>query len=50
MVTANWHDELFPLLSVAVAVTRVVPKGKLVPDGGLKVTMGIPQLSVAEAA
>ncbi len=33
-VTSNWQLALFPLLSVAVQLTVVVPRGKLLPDAG----------------
>jgi hypothetical protein len=37
----------FPAASVAVAFTVVVPTGKTEPDGGLLITVGTEQLSVA---
>jgi hypothetical protein len=47
-VTVNRHVLEFPLASVAVTVTVVVPTGKSVPDAGLALTTGeASQLSVA---
>ena len=38
---------LFPDASIAVHVTTVVPGRKTVPEGGVLVTLGVPQVSVA---
>lgn len=46
-VTVSVHCAVFPDVSVAVAVTVVVPFGKDVPDGGLLTTVTPGQLSVA---
>src|SRR3954454_19612239 len=47
MTTRNVQVDLFPLPSVAVLVTRLVPKGKRDPEAVLFTTVGTPQLSVA---
>ena len=39
--------DLFPLESVAVLVTTLVPIENLDPEGGVLTTVGVPQLSVA---
>jgi hypothetical protein len=39
-VTLNVHWALFPLASVAVQVTCVVPSGKILPEAGLQTTVG----------
>ena len=42
---------LLPYLSIAVQVTAVEPTAKLVPEGGLQVTVGLsPELSVANGS
>src|SRR5436190_6445368 len=41
---------MFPLASVAVHVTWLVPRGKRVPDGGAQTTVAPAQLSVAPGA
>ena len=48
-VTVNEHIEsgLSGLISEAVQVTVVVPTGKQKPEGGLQLTVALPQLSVA---
>jgi hypothetical protein len=46
-VTVNVQVELLPIASVAVAVTIVVPTGKVEPEGGFTVTITPGQLSVA---
>jgi hypothetical protein len=46
-VTVKLHDAVFPEVSVAVAVTVVVPFGNAVPDGGFDTTVTPGQLSVA---
>jgi hypothetical protein len=46
-VTLKLQVAEFPAASLAVAVTVVVPTGKTEPDGGLLVTFGTEQLSVA---
>jgi len=46
----NVHVAVFPLVSVAVHVTVVVPSLKVDPDGGTHATDPIPQLSVAVGA
>ena len=45
-VTVNEQVAVLPLASVAVAVTVVVPFGKLDPDGGLLMTATPEQLSL----
>jgi hypothetical protein len=39
-VTVKLHVSLLPQLSLAVAVTVVVPTGKVLPLGGLATTLG----------
>jgi hypothetical protein len=46
-VTVNEQVAVFPDVSVAVAVTVVVPFGNAVPDGGLLTTVTPGQLSLA---
>src|ERR1041384_4182821 len=46
-VTANVQLLWLPLASVATAVTRVTPTGKVLPLGGTLTTVGAPQLSAA---
>ena len=48
-VTVNEHiaSGLSGLISEAVQVTVVVPTGKQKPEGGLQLTVALPQLSVA---
>src|SRR4051812_31671359 len=46
-MTCCWHVAVFPLLSVAVQVTRFVPTGNCV--GALLVIVTVPQLSLAVA-
>lgn len=41
------HCDVFPEESVAIAVTVVVPLGKVDPDGGVATTVTPGQLSVA---
>jgi hypothetical protein len=48
-VTVKVRLALFPTLSIAVAVTVVVPTGKMLPLAGEYVTTGVPRLSVALA-
>jgi hypothetical protein len=49
-VTINVHEPLFPLESVAVQVTVVVPFGNVEPEAGEQVGVPTPeQLSVAVA-
>jgi hypothetical protein len=45
-VTVKLHVPVLPDVSVAVHVTVVVPTGKLEPDAGAHMTVGVPQLSV----
>jgi hypothetical protein len=45
-VTVNVQVPVLPDASVAVQVTVVVPTGKLEPDAGAHMTVGVPQLSV----
>ena len=47
MVTVKLHVLTFPLASVAVLVTVVVPTGNAVPLGGTLVKLTDPQLSLA---
>ena len=48
ILTWNEHIPVFPLLSVALHLTTVVPIEKSYPDDGWHVTLGtIPELSVA---
>jgi len=47
-VTLNEQFVLLPQLSVAMQVTRVVPSGKVLPLGGLQLTVVGPQPPVAE--
>lgn len=49
-VTVKLHVEfgLSGLASLAVQVTVVIPTGKLAPEAGKHVTVGVPQLSVAD--
>jgi hypothetical protein len=48
IVTVKLQDRLFPLASLTVQLTVVVPLGKVEPDDGLQVTAPTPsQLSVA---
>jgi hypothetical protein len=50
-VTGNWRVDSFPQESVAVHVTRVVPTGKTLPEGGVHTTVGagsLASLAVAE--
>ena len=49
-VTVNVHAAVFPLVSVAVQVTVVVPSLNVEPDGGTHTTEAIMQLSVATGA
>src|SRR5437588_2913405 len=51
-LTVTWNCRVvwLPAASVAVAVTVVVPFGKVVPDGMSVVTLAVPQLSVALTA
>jgi hypothetical protein len=46
----NVHAAVFPLVSVAVQVTVVVPSLNVEPDGGTQTTDAIAQLSVAVGA
>jgi len=46
-VTVNMHELWLPDVSVAVAVTVVVPFGKALPEGGLLTTTTPGQLSLA---
>ena len=46
-VTLKVHVAWFPAASVAVAVTGVVPTGKVDPDGGTVTTVTVTQVSVA---
>src|SRR5262245_19642846 len=39
-VTGNWQVDWLPEVSVAVHVTRVVPRGKTLPEGGTHTTVG----------
>ena len=48
-VTVNEQVAVFPLPSVAVAVTVVVPKTKEEPEAGLNEIVAVPQLSEAVA-
>jgi hypothetical protein len=45
-VTVKVHVPVLPDASVAVQVTVVVPTGKLDPDAGAHMTVGVPQLSI----
>ena len=47
IVTVKVQVEVFPALSVAVLVTMVVPRGKVLPLGGTLTTWTEPQLSFA---
>ena len=38
-MTVKLHVEVFPAASLAVTFTVVVPLGKIVPEGGLLVTV-----------
>jgi len=49
-VTVKEQVAVFPDASVAVAVTVVVPFGKVEPEGGFAVTVTPAQLSVAVTA
>jgi hypothetical protein len=49
IVTVKLHVAVLPDASVAVAVTVVVPFGKVEPDGGLATTLTPGQLSAAAA-
>lgn len=40
-------EDMLLAASFATQVTVVVPNGKLEPDGGVQVTVGVPQLSLA---
>jgi hypothetical protein len=40
-VTTKAHVALFPLSSLAVQVTVVVPTGKVPPEGGAQTTAGV---------
>jgi hypothetical protein len=42
----NWHDAVFPDVSIAVHVTVVVPTAKLDPEAGLQFTVCPGQLSL----
>jgi hypothetical protein len=46
-VTANEHDAVLPLASVAVQETLVVPTAKTEPDAGVQMVVTPGQLSVA---
>jgi hypothetical protein len=46
-VTVKLHEAVLPDASVAVAVTVVVPFGKVEPEGGLLTTVTPGQLSIA---
>ena len=51
MPTLNEQLYVFPYPSRAVQVTRVEPIVKLVPEGGLQITVGLsPELSVADGS
>ena len=49
-VTVNWHEPLFPDVSLAVQVTVVEPFAKADPDAGEQTTDTPGQLSVAAGA
>ena len=49
-VTVNEQVAVLPAPSVAVAVTVVVPFGKLEPEAGVDATVGVEQLSLAVGA
>jgi len=49
-VTLNVHMAVFPAPSVAVYLTRVVPRKKTDPGACVEVKVGMPQLSVAVGA
>jgi hypothetical protein len=49
IITSNGHELVLPCMSVAVAVTCVVPTGNDEPDGGAYVMPSTPQLSFAVA-
>ena len=49
-VTVNEQVAVLPAPSVAVAVTVVVPFGKVEPEAGEDTTVGVEQLSVAAGA
>ena len=49
-VTVNVHAAVFPLVSIAVHTTVVVPSLKVDPDGGTQTTDATPQLSVTVGA
>ena len=49
-VTVKLHVAVFPEVSIAVAVTVVVPFGNAVPEGGLDATVTPGQLSLAVTA
>src|SRR2546421_727099 len=46
-VTVKFFVVVLPAASVAVAVTVVVPFGKVLPDAMLVLTLAVPQLSLA---
>jgi hypothetical protein len=48
-LTLNWQVSLFPAASVAMQVTRVVPAGKVEPEGGVQAIEAPAQLSVTLA-
>ena len=43
----NEHVAVFPLPSVAVLVTELVPTVKVLPEIGFETTVAFPQLSLA---
>ena len=45
LMTENAQVVMLPAASMAVHCTRLVPDGKLVPEGGMQVTTGLRQLS-----
>ncbi len=49
-VTVKLQVDVLPEASVAVQVTVVVPLGKVVPEGGLQVTVAPGQLSLTVGA
>ena len=40
-VTLKLHEDEFPVLSVAVQLTGVVPNGKKLPEAGAQLTVGL---------
>jgi hypothetical protein len=49
-VTVNVHEPVLPLVSLAVQLTVVTPRGKVEPDAGVQLTVLDPsQLSFADS-